>query len=501
MRKNVARSAWGAVLPAALMLMPGRAVAQPDPRAPSVDVAERIRRVETGLATHNVVLGGPSYTIGERLRFYGVPGVSVAVIEGGEIAWARGWGEVEAGSGVPVDTSTLFQAASISKPVAAAGALRLAEQGRFDLDSDVNSLLRSWKVPENRFTETEKVTLRRLLSHSAGTTVHGFPGYAAGAAVPSLVELLDGVAPANTEAVRVDTVPGSLWRYSGGGVSIVQLLMMDVTGRSFAELMRELVLEPTGMRHSTYAQPLPEERLADAATGHRADGTPIAGKHHTYPEQAAAGLWTTPSDLARFAIEIQRAFSGSEERVISPAMARRMLTPEAGSYGLGFGLHGGAEALWFEHGGSNRGFRCFIAVHAERGDGAVIMTNGDGGGELAMEILRGIAREHDFSRFQPTVRDVIDLDAAVLDALAGDYYAAADEGPPGPVLRVRIEQAALRVDVPPAGWTDRMLHASPDTTFFLLENAAEITFERDDTGAISGAVISGVGQPIRLVRR
>ena len=466
------------------------------------DAADRIGRVERGLLTYHVVPGeAQGFSIEERMRVHRVPGVSVAVIDGGRIAWARGWGETAAGSGVPVDTATLFQAASISKPVAAAGALRLVERGVLALDEDVNLRLRSWRVPENRFTATEKVTLRRLLSHSAGTTVHGFPGYPAGVAVPSAVQVLEGGPPANTAAVRVDTVPGSLWRYSGGGTTIVQLLMSDVSGRPFAELMRELVLEPAGMRHSTYAQPLPEELRGRAAVAHRRNGTPVAGGHHAYPEQAAAGLWTTPSDLARFAIEVQRAFAGDPGRILTAESARRMLATQAGSYGLGFGVEGEGDALWFMHGGSNAGFQSYFAAMAEGGKGVVVMTNGDAGGDLAQEILRAVAREYGFDRFHATERAAVALDSAALAAFAGEYFSAAPDAPAAPVITLRVDGGVLRADVPRLGWTGRALRGDPDGTFFFLDNRGALAFDRDGEGRVAGVTVSGLGQTVRLVRR
>ena len=479
----------------------GSACAAPPP-AVSPDLADRIGRVERGLLTYHVVPGeAQGLPIEERMRFHRVPGVSVAVIDGGRIAWARGWGETAAGSGVPVDTSTLFQAASISKPVAAAGALRLVEDGVLALDEDVNLRLRSWRVPENRFTATEKVTLRRLLSHSAGTTVHGFPGYGAGVAPPSVVQVLEGGPPANTAAVRVDTFPGSLWRYSGGGTTIVHLLMSDASGRPFAELMRERVLEPAGMRHSTFAQPLPEARRARAAVAHRRDGTPVAGGHHSYPEQAAAGLWTTPSDLARFAIEIQRAFAGEDGRILAPASARRMLATEAGSYGLGFGVAGEGDGLWFMHGGANAGFQSYLAAMAEGGKGVVVMTNGDAGGDLAQEILRAVAREYGFDRFHATERAAVALDPSALAGFAGEYVDAAPDAPLLPVMTLRVDGAALRADVPRLGWTGRPLRSDPDGTFFFLDNRGELVFERDGGGGVVAVTVSGLGQTVRLVRR
>jgi CubicO group peptidase (beta-lactamase class C family) len=485
----------------ALLLFAGCAA---NTRARAVDPAieARIRRVESGLLTYHVVRGEtPGLTIQERLREYRVPGVSVAVINNGRIEWARGWGEAEAGSGIPVDTATLFQAASISKPVAAVGALRLVQQGRLSLDEDVNTRLRSWQVPDAPFTATEKVTLRRLLSHSAGTTVHGFPGYAAGAAVPTVVQVLNGEAPANTRPVRVDTVPGSRWRYSGGGLTIAQLLMTDVTGRPFAELMHEQVLDPAGMRHSTYAQPLPADRAGRAATAHGGNGQPIAGKHHTYPEQAAAGLWTTPSDLTRLAIELQRAYNGETGRVLSPEMARLMMTVQSGSYGLGFAVSGQGDSLRFEHGGSNQGFRAFFMAMAQTGKGVVVMTNGENGGELGMEVMRSVAREYGLPGYEARERDAVRLDAAALAAYAGGYQTVPEGNDPPIPVEIQVDGDVLRITVARVGWNRRPLRASAPDTFFFLQNPGELVFTRDASGAVVGATLTRQGQPIRLMRR
>lgn len=468
------------------------------------DAEDRIRRVESGLLTHNIVRGESPLplTIDERLRFYHVPGVSVAVINNGRLEWARAWGEAQFGTGIPVDTSTLFQAASISKPVTAAGALQLVERGALQLDEDVNRWLRSWKVPESEFTAVEKVTLRRLLSHSAGTTVSGFPGYAAGAAVPSLVPLLNGEPPANTGAVRVDTVPGSRFRYSGGGTSVVQLLITDVTGRPFPEFMERQVLDPAGMHHSVFAQPLPTERLHKAAAGHRRDGAPIPGMFHTYPEMAAAGLWSTPSDLARFAIEIQRALAGDSGRILPPEMARRMVTPQAGNYGLGFWIEGAGDSLWFSHGGSNAGFRSNLVASGQRGSGAVVMTNGDRGSDLADEILRSIAREYGWNIFKPNERDAASLGHGALAEFVGTYYAPWRGKEDAFALDIRLDDGGvLRATLPLTGWSERMLRPSSPTSFFFLDNRGELTFERDETGAVRAVVLSGLSEPVRAVRR
>ncbi len=378
----------------------------PRAQAPAASPETRAARVENGLLPGIVIAGRslPAKTLAARMAELKTPGVSVAVINGGVIEWAKGYGVTEAGGGNAVTPQILFQAASLSKPVAALAALRLVEQGKLALDEDVNARLTSWKVPENDFTKAEKVTLRRLLSHSAGLTVSGFPGYSAGTTVPALVQVLDGQKPATTAAIRADIVPGTIWRYSGGGYTVMQQLLMDVTGRPFPLLLSEMVLQPIGMTDSTYEQPLPETRRAAAASGHRTDGSLLPGRYHTYPEMAAAGLWTTPTDLARFLIEIQQALQG-RSKVLSPAMARQMVTVQKGSYALGLSIEGAGAAAAFGHGGSNAGFKCQMTAFVEGGRGAVVMTNGDQGGRLASEILRAVAVEYRLARAPAEAED------------------------------------------------------------------------------------------------
>ncbi len=245
-----------------------------------------------------------------EMRKRHVAGLSLAIIQDGKIVKAKGYGVTEQGGDSPVTTATLFQAGSISKSVSALGALRLVEQGKLALDEDVNARLVTWKVPVNEFTREKKVTLRGLLSHTAGLTVHGFPGYATDDPVPTVVQILDGAKPANTKPIRVDFVPGSKWRYSGGGYTVMQQMIVDVTGKPFPQFMQEAVLGPLAMKESTFEQPLPAGTAKLTASGYYGDRSPVKGRWHIYPEMAAAGLWTTPSDLARFAIGVQEAARG-----------------------------------------------------------------------------------------------------------------------------------------------------------------------------------------------
>ena len=357
--------------------------------------------------------------LADRMAALHVPGVSIAVIRGGKIEWARGFGVARIG-GPAVTPDTLFQAASISKPVSAMAVLHLVQEGKLDLDADVDQYLKSWKVPSNNFTAEKKVTLRELLTHTAGMTVHGFPGYASGEPLPTPLQILNGEKPANSPPIRVDTEPGKIWRYSGGGYVVAQLLLQDVTGQPFPKLMHDTVLAPIGMTRSTYEQPLPASRMAEVATPYRSDGQPVAGGPHVYPEMAPAGLWTTPSDLARYAIEVQKSLAGASNHVLSAATTRRMLTPGLNRQGLGPGIGGGPQHPYFTHGGANEGYRCDLVAYNE-GDGVAIMTNGDNGGQLFDDILSTLAHDYNWPDFQPKERTVAAVDAKTLDAYLGAY--------------------------------------------------------------------------------
>jgi CubicO group peptidase (beta-lactamase class C family) len=313
--------------------------------------------------------------VASEIEKHGISGVSLAIIANGKIIEAKGYGFTDKSKTTAVTTNTLFQAGSISKPVAALAALRLVEAGKLSLDDNVNQFLKQWRVPENEFTKDQKVTLRRILSHSAGLTVHGFPGYSVNSRCPSLRQVLDGSGPANTPAIRVDVVPGTLFRYSGGGYTVMQQLMIDVTGESFPELMRESILTPLGMNASTFEQPLPPDRVGTAATGYNSNGKEVTGRWHIYPEMAAAGLWTTPSDLAQFAISVQNGLSGKSNPAVSQSMIRQMLTVQKGHWGLGLLLSGHGKLLRFSHGGSDEGFDSSMMAYAESGQGVVIMIN------------------------------------------------------------------------------------------------------------------------------
>ena len=342
-------------------------------------------------------------SLSELMKTFNVPGLSIAVIENYKIVDVKAYGVIAPGSSTPVTAKTLFQAGSISKPVAATAALSLVEQGKLSLDENVNNKLTTWKVPENEFTQTEKVTLRRLMSHTAGLTVHGFPGYDVDAPVPSIVQVLNGEKPANTDPIRVDIVPRTKSRYSGGGVTIEQLMMMDVTGKQFPALMRALVLDKIGMTDSSYEQPLPPARAAMTAGGAYGDGKPVHGKWHIYPEMAAAGLWTTPTDLAKFAIEIALSKQGKANHILSQKMTQEMLTPVKDEVGLGLFMEKDNPGQ-FGHNGADEGFQALLTMNADTGNGVALMADSDNGISVMNYVLRRVVKEYAWTyKMEPDV--------------------------------------------------------------------------------------------------
>ena len=462
------------------------------------ETAARMRRMEERI----ILLGtrgaddARSVPLMERMAYYAVPGVGIAVIQDGVIADARGYGVRQACTADAVTPGTLFQAASISKPVTVLGALRLVERGLLDLDADINDTLTTWKVPANADWQP-RITLRQLASHTAGMTVHGFPGYPRDQAAPTLVQVLDGAPPANSAPVRVDTLPGTQFRYAGGGTSIIQQLMTDVTGEPFPALMRALVLDPLGMTASGYRQPLPEDRWPEAATGHRTGGGPVAGRWHVYPEMAAAGLWTTPSDLARFAIGVQHAFAGTPGSIVSQEMARAMLTPQMEMPGrldhfthIGLGPFLVANGTRrFGHSGGNEGFRCLLVADIEGGAGAVVMTSSDEGMPLVEEILNAIAREFAWPGYLPAQRKPTTNPTTILDRYAGTYHLR-----PGFMLTVTRDGDALRIQ--PTGQAPLRFVPESDTTFFSDAVDAKLTFVTADGGAVASVCFQQDGREI-----
>lgn len=485
------------LLPAIVALLTIAAFAAQKSSTPPDDQSAHISRIENGLLPAVIIKGQatPPFTVAERMQHYKVPGVSVAYFENGKIAWTCTYGLADVASKKPVTTETLFQAASTSKPVSALAMLHLVQDGKLTLDEDVNTRLRAWKVPENEFTKEQKVTLRRIVSHSAGLTVHGFPGYASDETVPSTVQILNGEKPANNDPIRVDTVPGTLWRYSGGGYVVMQLLLTEITAKSFPQLMHDLVLAPAGMTHSTYEQPLPQGLRASAATPYLGSGEAVKGGPHTYPEMAPAGLWTTPSDLARLAIEVQNEYAGKSTRILSQEMMRQMLTRQKGDWGLGFGLGNDGSKLHFGHGGANEGFRCSLQAYAESGQGFAIMSNSDSGDIFASEYVRAIAREYNWPDFQAIERSLVKADPAVFSAYVGTY-----EIPNVDKFTVTTKDSKLYIKAGALGPEPEQVFPESETKFFATSRDFVFEFQKDEKGVVSKMMVHAFAQSLEAKR-
>lgn len=348
----------------------------------------------------------PPLPLDALMQKLGVPGASIAVIRDFEIHWSKGYGLADVTAGTKVTPDTLFQAASISKPVAAMAVLKAVQDGKFTLDQDVNTILTSWKVPASEHTARQPVTLRGLLSHTSGTDDgFGFPGYKPSTPVPTLVQILNGEPPSNVKPVLVARPPLTAFKYSGGGVTLVQLLMTDALKRPFDAMMRDTVLTPLGMINSAYEQPLSSERDRHAARAHDRTGAARDVKWHVYPELAAAGLWTTSPDLARFGIEIQKSIQGRSNRVLNRAMANEMASPVGvGPFAIGMSMSKRGEGWYLDHGGSNWGFQCLLLVHKIKGYGFAMMTNGDAGGRLIAEVQQRVAAAYKWDMLDQPLR-------------------------------------------------------------------------------------------------
>jgi CubicO group peptidase (beta-lactamase class C family) len=417
------------------------------------------------------------------MNYYHVPGVSIAVFEKGQILWARGYGLADVPAKRPVTPETLFQAASVSKSVTAFAALRLVQDGKLALDEDVNRKLVSWKVPENEFTKNQTVTLRRLLSHTAGMNVTSFGGYFTDEPLPTTVQILEGQKPAKNEPVRVDSVPGKDFRYSGGGYVVVQLLLMDVTHKSFPELMDDLVFRPLGMTRSTFEVPLRQSLWPTAAKPYANNGNLAeSGWPFGYPAMAPAGLWTTPSDLARFAMGVQAAYA-SRSKLLSSELAHEMLKYQSDEiYGLGVALAQRGHPQMFWHSGVNGSYKCSYEAFADTGQGLVVMTNGDGGLRLIGEIQRGVAQEYSWPDGRPQEHAVVKIVPGALHTFTGVYLFSR-------LFKIKVSENSGKLYAQYPVFGDEPIELLPEsqTRFFTKEQPFVIEFQKEADGSTKKA--------------
>ena len=451
---------------------------------------EEMDQMKVGLAPR-VRINGQTQTLEERLKELQVPGVSMAILRNGELAWTLESGVRDIATGVKVDSDTVFQAASISKPTFATVLMKYRQDNALDLDVDVNELLTSWKLPEHVWTGQDPVSLRRLLSHTAGTTVHGFPGYSYGSDVPTLQQVLDGEAPANTDEVIADIQPGLKYRYSGGGTTIAQLTLQDVTGVHLTEMAKELLFDPLNMSRTGYYQPINEGLSNNMSAPHNGDGTPVTGGAHTYATLAAAGMWTTPTDLLKLVSAVRGAYLGINTSLLSEQTAKEMLARNASlegivDVGIGFFLVSSddGELKGFGHGGSNEGFISTVHIDVESGDGYAIMTNSNNGGQLITELEIRISEVLGIGELKPIVKSIVDIGSDALSEFTGNYYI---ERMATDVTLAETENGFSLTALPYR--ENQMYWHEGDGVFFALDGTI-IKFERDDDGKITTMVIS-----------
>ncbi|MBT1690795.1 serine hydrolase domain-containing protein [Dawidia soli] len=451
------------------------------PKPASDNLQDRISAIEKNLFAAVRIEGEGPWTVEQRMAHHKVPGLSIAVIRNYQLDWAKAYGWADRDERRAVTTETVFQAASISKSLNAVGLLKLAQDGKVALDTDINTYLTSWKFPYDTASNGKKITITNLLSHTAGLTVHGFPGYAQGQPLPTVADILDGKQPANTEPVRSMREPDQTSVYSGGGTTISQLVAMDVTGQPYDVFMEQAVLTPLGMTHSFYTQPPPAAKQAQLTTAYHSDSTAVEGKYHIYPEQAAAGLWTTPTDLARYIIETQLALQGRSSKVLNQAYTQKRLEPYREAAGLGVFITHRDNARYFEHGGANDGFRCFYTGSFEDGNGVVVMVNSDNGGILK-EVINSVAAVYHWKGFaEEPPRKIAKLDPQQWKSLEGRYTLA---GEPGAHLQLttRDEKLILKQE-----WDggEVVFEAESDTTFFCRDFHFPIKVTRKENGAVT----------------
>ena len=369
-----------------VMCIPSMAIA-----APLNDNDSRIKAFENGLVDRSErgQKDAQRWSIEERLKAHGVPGASVAIIEDGKIIWSKGYGTKLKGTNNPVDSKTVFSVGSVSKMINAAIILRLVAEGKIDLDKDVNHYLKSWEVPTNQYTKRNKVTLRAILSHTAGFSQHGFADFQPGEKLPSAIETLTGSYPAKHSAVRLMFTPGTEMDYSGGGTTVSQVLVEDVTGLSYLQAATKYVFEPLAMSRSTFQNPLSPSH-GNIARAHDSNGNPTALPRgwEAMPEIAASGLWTSADDLATFNIALLVS-TKSNNGFLPPAIAKDMMTRVKNSWhGLGPRLNGKGETRVYSHGGANNSYRAWIEGQLDSGNGIVVLTNGTNGHRIHQELRK-----------------------------------------------------------------------------------------------------------------
>lgn len=445
---------------------------------------ERIIQVENNLTGKTLISGEKPMNLQEQMRHYNIKALSIAVIKDYKVDFAKAYGMADSATQTKATINTLFQAASISKSFNALAIIKLFHDKKLDLYTDVNTYLKKWKFPYDSLSKGKKINTAHLLSHTAGLNVHGFGGYQIDAPLPNTIQILNGTKPANSDPVRSQFAPGEKMQYSGGGTTITQQLLTDLTGKPYQDYLNLTILKSLDMNESTFAQPPLDNKRRHLATGYLADGSAIKGKYHVYPEQAAAGLWTNPSDLAKYIIETQLAYQGKSSKVLNQSDTKIRLTPYANSNGsaLGVFIESPDNTAYFGHGGSNYGFQSAYYGSLEGGNGLAIMVNSDNGA-IIPEIINSIAKVYSFKGlYQTKVMNISDVPESLLESYTGRYELM-------PNFILTITKQGKRLFAQATGQPKIEALPESQTKFFSKEINGTIEFVKDENGKIKELIL------------
>jgi CubicO group peptidase (beta-lactamase class C family) len=411
---------------------------------------DKIQRVAQSLRTDIVREGAAPMTLADRMQHYNVPGVSIAVVQDFQLVGVKTYGLKEAGAPAVLNQETPFQSASISKLVNAVGIMKLVEAGKLDLDQNVNEILKGWQIPASSDYPNAVVTTRMLLTHSAGLSNHGFDGYKSAEGLPSVLEILTTAKGVKANPMEFIREPGTTFKYSGGGTLVTQLMVEELSGKSYPEYMQEAVLQPLGMTNSFYSVNQ-AGREAQLATAHFANGKPRKNKYQHYPESAAGGLWSTPTDLSKVMIDLMLAFNGEEGRLLKPETAKAMLLPTEASGNCALGLFRNDKDghLYFEHSGANEGFMANFVGSTSGGFGAIVMQNGEQF-DLVPEVLNAIATVYGWDNWFTnggTIAADFTVDKSFWKSYQGHYVSEKDASSS---FDVKVKKGALIMSRPGA---------------------------------------------------
>lgn len=436
---------------------------------PDLSNQEAIAWIENNLTSANALKNHVSRkSIPKAMFEYKVPGVSMAFVDQGKVAWKKTYGYANLATSEKVTDNTVFTGASLSKPLTAIAALSLVESERLSLDENVNNKLEDWQVPENEFTKKEKVTLRHLISHRAGVKNDLWSSYLPEQSVPSLTQMLAGQHPSVDPATSIITTPGSIESYSNPGYSIIQKMIEDVTNKSFEHVLDELVLQPSEMNDSSFQQPIPEYLRARKAVGY--DETVNAYSYKLFPYKAAGGVWTTPSDMARFIITLFKDYDG-QHNILPTSMVEEVFSRNEVRLAFSKIYNENSEDLIFRHYGSNQGFTCYLVGSVLKRQAIVVMTNSDNGFELLDYIARAVAEFYQWDYLQPTIHMPYKAEASELENYTGHYLNNDKK------ITFSVDNNALTIKLKPSDNPQTLTHIGPGE-FISTEDSVKYQFLR-----------------------